>query len=123
MCIATKQQRRMHEVYQLTTNFSSVIEDPRVVGIIKECGGKMFMSEKKWEMALNAFFESFKANVDCGGSKATTVLKYVIMTSMLCNSEVDWMGTKEAKIFKDDPQIIAMVSLKEGFETNNIQQI
>lgn len=113
----------MHEVYQLTTNFSSVIEDPRVVGIIKECGGKMFMSEKKWEMALNAFFESFKANVDCGGSKATTVLKYVIMTSMLCNSEVDWMGTKEAKIFKDDPQIIAMVSLKEGFETNNIQQI
>ena len=53
MCIETKEQRRMKEVFQMTEKFSSVIEDPRVQGIIKECGGKMYMSERKWEQALN----------------------------------------------------------------------
>jgi COP9 signalosome complex subunit 2 len=51
MCIETKEQRRMKDVFILTEKFTSVIEDPRVVGIIKECGGKMYMSEKRWEMA------------------------------------------------------------------------
>jgi hypothetical protein len=30
-------------------NLTAVINDPRVMGIIKECGGKMYMSEKKWD--------------------------------------------------------------------------
>jgi len=37
-----------------------VIVDPRVMGIIKECGGKMFLAEKKWERALDELFECFK---------------------------------------------------------------
>lgn len=39
----------MKQVFRLSQNFVSTIEDPRVVGIINECGGKMFMSEKKWQ--------------------------------------------------------------------------
>lgn len=49
MCIERKEARRMKEVFQMTEKFTSVIEDARVVGIIKECGGKMYMSERKWE--------------------------------------------------------------------------
>jgi COP9 signalosome complex subunit 2 len=30
------------------------------MGIVKECGGKMFMAEKNWEKALEELFESFK---------------------------------------------------------------
>jgi len=50
----------MKAVYPQTTNLNSVINDPRVIGIIKECGGKMYMSEKKWGKALEEMFESFK---------------------------------------------------------------
>ena len=70
MCIERKEQRRMKEVFQLTEKFSSVIEDARVVGIIKECGGKMYMSERKWEEALNQFKASFESMVDSGHSRA-----------------------------------------------------
>ena len=52
MCIETREQRRMKEIFQTSKKFSTVIEDPRVVGIIKECGGKMYMSEKRWDAAL-----------------------------------------------------------------------
>ena len=51
----------------------------------------MYMSEKRWDAALQEFFE------------------------------VDYLGTREAKIFAADPQIIGMATLKHGFETNDIK--
>ena len=59
MCIDTREQLRMKQIYNLTQKFTAVIEDPRVVGIIKECGGKMYMSEKRWSKALEEFRASF----------------------------------------------------------------
>lgn len=79
MCIERKETRRMKEVFSLTKKFSSVIEDPRVVGIIKECGGKMYMGEKRWDAALGEFKESFERLVECGDPQAPTLLKYVIL--------------------------------------------
>jgi COP9 signalosome complex subunit 2 len=70
MCIERKEQRRMKQVFQLTEKFTSVIEDARVVGIIKECGGKMYMTERKWEQALNQFKASFESMVDSGHPRA-----------------------------------------------------
>lgn len=60
MCTAQKNNQRMKHVYPQTLNLNSVINDPRVLGIIKECGGKMYMSEKRWANALEELFESFK---------------------------------------------------------------
>lgn len=60
MCVEQKNNKRMKQIYPQTTSLNSVINDPKVVGIIKECGGKMYMSEKKWERALEELFESFK---------------------------------------------------------------
>ena len=66
-----------------------MIKDPRIVGIIRECGGKMYMSEKRWEAALDEFRESFKCLVESGNAKAQTMLKYVILASILSHSKVD----------------------------------
>lgn len=123
MCIERKEQRRMKEVFQLTEKFSTVIEDPRVVGIIKECGGKMYMSERKWEQALSQFKASFESMVDSGHPRAVTILKYVILTQLLSKSETDYLTQREAKVFANDASIIAMTDLKQGFEKNDIKAI
>ena len=123
MCTATKNTKRMKSVYPQTTNLNSVINDPRVVGIIKECGGKMFMSEKKWEKALEEMFESFKNYQESGNPRAKTVLKYVILASILSGSQINYSGTREAKVYKDDPQIIAIMNLRIAFENNDINLI
>jgi hypothetical protein len=49
------------------------------------------------------------------------LLKYVVLASLLSGTEVDYLGTREAKIFAADPQIIGMATLKHGFETNDIK--
>lgn len=113
----------MKTVYPQTTNLNAVINDPRVVGIIKECGGKMFMSEKKWEKALEELFESFKNYQESGNPRAKNVLKYVILASMLSGSSINYAGTREAKVYMDDPQIMAIMSLRTAFENNDINLI
>ncbi len=54
MCIEKKETKKMKEVWQIVEkiqndkNFGTVIEDPKVMGLIKECGAKMYMSERRW---------------------------------------------------------------------------
>lgn len=113
----------MKQVFRLSQNFASTIEDPRVIGVIMECGGKMFMAEKKWSEALEQFQGSFKSLVECGSSRAKAILKYVILASLLSKAEFDVLSTQEARIFSSDPEIMAMTTLKAGFLENNINTI
>lgn len=123
MCTAQKNNHRLKTLYPQTQTLNSVINDPRVIGIIKECGGKMYMTEKKWQQALEELFESFKNYQESGNIRARTVLKYVILASILSGSEINYSGTREAKVYMDDPQIISIMSLRTAFENNDINQI
>jgi len=53
----------------------------------------MFMAERKWDEAKNHFNDSFVCLVEVGNSRAKTLLKYVILTSLLAHVEVDVMST------------------------------
>ena len=102
---------------------STVINDPRVMGIIKESGGKMFLSEKNWEKALEELFEAFKSYQESGNPRAKPVLKYVVLVSILADSDINYCDTREAKVYKDDPEIVAIMNLRTAYEQNDIAQI
>lgn len=102
MCDQIKDKKRMARVYPQTMNLDAVISDPRVMGIIKECGGKLYMSEKKWELALEEMFDCFKFYQESGNIRAKNILIYVILASMLCSTNINYAETREAKVYKDD---------------------
>ena len=105
MCSLTKNNPRMKAVYLESQKLNSVINDPRVTAIIKETGGKIYMGEKKWALALEEMFESFKNYQEIGNTRAKTVLKYVILASILSGSEINYATTREAKVYHEDSQI------------------
>jgi COP9 signalosome complex subunit 2 len=123
MCDQVQDKKRMKRIYPQTMNLTAVINDPRVMGIIKECGGKMYMTEKKWDKALDELFECFKYYQESGNIRAKTMLVYVILASMLCNSKINHADTREAKVYKDDKQIIAIMLFRQAFEKNDIKKI
>ena len=120
LCSASKNNSRMKAVYLETQKLSSVINDPRVTAIIRETGGKIYMSEKRWERALDEMFESFKSYQESGNPRARLVLKYVILASILADSEINYAQTREAKVYMEDKQIIAITQLRTAFENNDI---
>jgi COP9 signalosome complex subunit 2 len=56
------------------------------MGVIKECGGKMFMADKKWDLALEELNDCFKFYNESGNSKAKTILVFVILAAILAKS-------------------------------------
>lgn len=102
LCDYIKDKKRMKRIFPQTESLIAVINDPRVMGIIKECGGKMYMAEKKWDKALDELFDCFKNYQESGNIKAKKILVYVILASMLCHSEINIADTREAKVYKDD---------------------
>merc|ERR1712039_594628 len=102
----------MKEIYPKTINLTSAIADPRNIAVIRESGGKMYMSEKKWEAAYNEFFEAFKNYQETGNStRAKIMLKCVVLANMLALSDINPFDSREAKVYQDDPEISTIDNL------------
>jgi len=124
VCTLTKNSLRMKEIYPKTINLTSAIADPRNIAVIRESGGKMYMSEKKWEAAYNEFFEAFKNYQETGNAtRAKIMLKYVVLANMLALSSINPFDSREAKVYQEDPEISAMAQLRVAYEQNDITTI
>ena len=52
-----KNSKKLKELYSKALSIKSAIPHPRIMGIIRECGGKMHMHERLWSEAATDFFE------------------------------------------------------------------
>ncbi|KAI9175758.1 hypothetical protein H9P43_006122 [Blastocladiella emersonii ATCC 22665] len=116
----TKNNKKLKELYQQCLSIKSAIPSPRIMGIIRECGGKMHMAEANWSEAQSAFFESFKNYDDAGSYQRIHVLKYLVLANMLAESEIDPFDSQETKPYKSDPEIAAMTDLVAAYHRRDI---
>ena len=119
----------------------SAVPHPKIMGIIRECGGKMHMSEGKqgmapcsgsrsltihcaenWKSAQSDFFESFRNYDEAGSLQRIQVLKYLVLTTMLMGSDINPFDSQETKPYKNDPRIAAMTELVDAYQRDDIHQ-
>jgi len=53
-----KNSKRLKDLYHKALTIKSAIPHPRILGVIRECGGKMHMHERSWSEAATDFFEA-----------------------------------------------------------------
>ncbi|CAG9329981.1 unnamed protein product [Blepharisma stoltei] len=123
LCTVTKNSKRMKEIFKKTESLNADVTDPRIIGVIRESGSRMYMSEKSWDKALTELFEAFKCYQEVGNPRAKTILKYVTLASIMANSNINPFHSLEAKVYKDDPEIIAMMRLRSAYETNDMVEV
>lgn len=114
---------KMREIYEKTKNISSAIADPRTMGIIKDTHGKMLMIEKDWENARLELFEAFKYYQEVGSSRAKSVLKYVVIVSVLSQSTLNPFDNVEAKVYREDSEIKLLDNLRTAYEQKNGKEL
>ena len=65
-----KNTKRLKQLYHKALTVKSAIPHPRIMGIIRECGGKMHMHERIWSEAATDFFEvGHLGNASCQDHK------------------------------------------------------
>ncbi|MCD9640827.1 COP9/signalosome complex subunit Csn2 [Datura stramonium] len=97
----------LEELYNKALSVKSAIPHPRIMGIIRECGGKMHMAERQWAEAATDFFEAFKNYDEAGNQRRIQCLKYLVLANMLME-------------YKNDPEILAMTNLIAAYQRNEI---
>ncbi|KAF5384946.1 hypothetical protein D9615_001144 [Tricholomella constricta] len=116
----TRNFKKLKEIYNATNDVRSAIPHPRIMGVIKECGGKMWMGERQWNRASEDFFESFRNYDEAGSPQRIQVLKYLVLANMLTGSEVNPFDSQETKPYKADPQIKAMTDLVDAYQRREV---
>lgn len=117
---ALKDNKRLAEAFEASMKVQSAIPHPRIMAVIREGGGKMYMMEGRWAEANKAFFDAFKNYDEAGHPRRIQCLKYLVLSSMLMGSNIDPFHSQEAKPYQNDPQILAMTALLEAYENGDI---
>jgi COP9 signalosome complex subunit 2 len=120
LCSLLQDAERMRFIYPKTLNLNAAVADPRIMGIIREEGGKMQMAECCWLEAYNEFYAAFRHFQEAGNHRARDCLKYVVLASMLSLSDINPFAAREAKAFADDPEILGMSELRQSLEASDL---
>lgn len=120
LCAITSNLSRMKEVYPKTLNLKNAISHPRILGQIREEGGKMYMAEGNWMDAYNELYAAFLAYQEAGDLRAKSTLKYLVVASLLALSKINPFSAKEANVYAEDKEIIAMVDLRQALEATDL---
>ncbi|KAL1903458.1 COP9/signalosome complex subunit Csn2 [Sporothrix stenoceras] len=117
-----KNNKQLKQLYQRALTVRSAVPHPKIMGIIRECGGKMHMSEENWKDAQSDFFESFRNYDEAGSLQRIQVLKYLLLTTMLMRSNINPFDSQETKPYRNDPRIAAMTDLVEAYQHDDIHR-
>jgi COP9 signalosome complex subunit 2 len=117
-----KNNKQLKRLYERALKVKSAVPHPKIMGIIRECGGKMHMSEENWKDAQSDFFESFRNYDEAGSLQRIQVLKYLVLTTMLMKSDINPFESQETKPYKSDPRIAAMTELVDAYQRDDIHQ-
>jgi COP9 signalosome complex subunit 2 len=113
--------RKLKELYEKALQIKGLC-NPRVSGIIHECGGKMHMRERHWEKANTDFIEAFKNYDDAGARQlACQCLKYLVLANMLSGSHINPFDEQRAKSYQNNNEIQAMISLVDAYQHHEIR--
>ncbi|KAF7495977.1 COP9 signalosome complex subunit 2 [Sarcoptes scabiei] len=122
MYTAQKNNKKLKKLYEKSLCIKSAIPHPLIMGVIRECGGKMHLREGEFDAAHTDFFEAFKNYDESGSSRRTTCLKYLVLANMLMKSDINPFDSQEAKPYKNDPEILAMTNLVNAYQMNDINE-
>lgn len=123
LCARTNNSMRMKEILPKTENLNAAVADPRIMGVIREEGGKMMMQNADWAGANDQLSEAFRLYQQAGQNiRAKSCLKYVALTSMLSRSEINPFDAREAKVFERDADVVAMTRLRMHLQDSDLQR-
>jgi COP9 signalosome complex subunit 2 len=122
MYVETRNNKRLKALYHRALRVKSAVPHPKIMGVIRECGGKMHLSEEKWEEARIDFSEAFRSYDEAGSLQRINILKYLCLTTMLNGSDINPFDSQETQPYKNDPRLSGMMELLEAYQRDDIDR-
>jgi len=115
-----KNNPRMTDLFERTQRLVADVNDPKVMSVIKECWGRMFASQGKWDRAYDEFYTSFECYNASGNPNLKQILKYIVIANILSGGKHDPFGRRSAKVHETDPEVNPVVLLIEAYRNDQV---
>lgn len=112
---------RLNYLYHKSMTITSPVTHPRIIGIIKECGGKIEFFKKNYEHSRQNFYESFKQFDESGSIEKNKVFKYLILLSIVSENEFNPFESQETQHFVEEEEFRLLIELIEIFNDLNLK--
>ncbi|EFH42773.1 predicted protein [Arabidopsis lyrata subsp. lyrata] len=112
---------KMQQLYQKAFSGKFDTSDHTVIGIVRECGGKMHLAERQWEEAAIDFRAAFANYNLARNQRRIKCLKYGLLANMM-GSKVNPFDRETARRYENNPEILAMKALIEAYEKNDFAE-
>ena len=89
MYTAQKNNKKLKALYDQSLHIKSAIPHPVILGVIRECGGKMHLREMEFEKAHTDFFEAFKAGLNFVQPAFFLIFEFSNYSNFCCQSFTD----------------------------------
>jgi len=117
----TKNYKKLKELHTKALAIKGGVQDPRVIGIIRESGGKMYMLDKDYDNAHANFLQAFLCYDDSGSPRKIRCLKYLLLVGLFAPN-LDPFSSSEAQQYKEDPEIIPLSKLLDIYRSRTEEQ-
>jgi len=115
-----KEQKQLYQ--SALPVIQKALGNPRMTGIIYECGGKMELREAHYEEARRAFFEAFKSFDDGNAvAECQSCLKNLVLANMLSGASIDPFQDRRAKAHENHAHIALMKEALGHFQALDLK--
>jgi len=120
MHVAMGNKIRLKCAYQKLLTVKVGALHPLILGVLRECGGKMYFGDGDWENSYLLFSEAFQHFHDAGSSRSIQCLKYLFLVNMLGyplfrNNPLDLPG---AILYQNTPTVETMQNILKLYSNN-----
>ncbi|KAG7192967.1 uncharacterized protein KQ657_001073 [Scheffersomyces spartinae] len=114
---------RLRQLHRESLRVSTVLTHPRILGIIKECGGRLKFYRDNFEKARLDFYEAFKCYDEVGSQLKNQILKYVILCSIVTDHEANPFESQETQAYTQLSDYENLVALYDAYECLNLRRL
>lgn len=112
---------RLYYLYKKSLTITSPVTHPRIIGIIKECGGKIYFFKQDFEKARLSFYESFKNFDESGSPEKKKTLKYLILCSIITENEFNPFESQETQHYSQLPEFEDLLLIIECYNELDLE--
>ncbi|KAL6450644.1 csn2 COP9 signalosome complex subunit 2 [Candida maltosa Xu316] len=113
---------RMSQLYRMSLKITTAVTHPKILAVIKECGGKVQFYRENFEKSRIEFYESFKSYDEAGSPLKYKLLKYVALCSLLTESELDPFESQETQTVSKSPEFDDLKLFIHSYNSLNLDE-
>lgn len=106
----------LQTLYHQSMEMSTALTHPRITGVIRECGGKVFFYLSNFERARLEFYDSFKSYDEAGSNHKKKILKYLAVCSLTVENEVDPFESHETQLYAQLPEYSDLIFMIKQYD-------